>query len=330
LRLVISIDVEEEGLFSGRYPRTPPGVENVRELRRLEFITSEFGFPLTLLTTYRVAVSPPCQEILLYFRDLFRAEIGAHLHHWSTPPFEVLPYCEPIRSDLLPPPLLEAKFETLLASLRDNLGVVPQVFRMGRFDIGEVVFNLLPKFGLNVDSSVVPLQRISGGPDHFLAPADPFRRLPDPLRPGNWILEVPLTIVPLVRTSPQLIHQLASNISERNRNAVFTGFRYIASVGIHPAWFPLQSMKLAVRLHRSRRGRVLNMFLHSSELKPGASPSFTTEGAVNSLVDKIRKFLSWLVRTGPVEGVTLGQLYARESWGKSNFCEEFKKNTDTG
>jgi hypothetical protein len=52
------------------------------------------------------------------------------------------------------------------------------------------------------------------------------------------------------------------------------------------------------------------MFLHSSELKPGASPSFPTEKAVNSLVNKIRKFLSWLVRTGPVEGVTLSQLYA--------------------
>ena len=107
MRLVISIDVEEEGLFSGRYQRIPPGVENVRELHRLEFITSEFGFHLTLLTTYRVAVSPPCQEILQYFRDNFVAEIGAHLHHWSTPPFQDLPYCEPIRSDLLPPPLLE-------------------------------------------------------------------------------------------------------------------------------------------------------------------------------------------------------------------------------
>jgi hypothetical protein len=325
LRLVISIDVEEEGLFSGRYPRIPPGVENVRELRRLEFITSEFGFPLTLLPTYRVAVSPHCQEILQYFRDFFRAEIGAHLHHWSTPPFQVLPYPEPVGSYLLPRPLLEAKFETLLASLKDNLGVVPQSFRMGRFDIGEMVFELLPKFGLNVDSSVAPLQGFSKSSDHFLAPADPFRRLPDPSRPDNSILEVPLTIVPLVRSSPQLIHKWALNISERNRNAVFEGFRYIASTGIHPVWFPLESMKLAVRLHRSRGGKVLNMFLHSSELKPGASPSFPTERAVNSLVNKIRKFLGWLVRTGPVEGVTLSQLNTLESWDKSNFCEEFKE-----
>jgi hypothetical protein len=246
------------------------------------------------------------------------------MHHWSTPPFQVFPYSEPIRSDLLPRPLLEAKFEILLASLRDNLGVVPQAFRMGRFDIGKTVLNLLPKFGLNVDSSVVPLRRIPGGPNHFLAPVDPFTCLSDLSRRDNSILEVPLTIVALARTAPQLIHRLASNISERNRNAVFTGFRYIASAGIHPAWFSLQSMKLAARLHRLRNGRVLNMFLHSSELKPGASPSFPTERAVDSLVDKIRKFLSWLVRTGPVEGVTLSELGDRKSWGKVNFCDELK------
>jgi hypothetical protein len=70
-------------------------------------------------------------------------------------------------------------------------------------------------------------------------------------------------------------------------------------------------MKLAVRLHRSRGGKVLNMFLHSSELKPGATPSFRTERAVNSLVEKIRIFLKWLVRTGPVEGVTLSELYGQ-------------------
>ncbi len=194
MRLVISIDVEEEGLFSGRYPRTPPGVENVRELRRLEFITSEFGFPLTLLTTYRVAVSPPCQEILQYFRDSFRAEIGAHLHHWSTPPFRGPSVFRTVRSDLLP--LRFARGEIRNTS-RLRCETTWELFHRpsgwGDSTSGKWFSNCCPKFGLNVDSSVAPLQRISGGPDHFLAPADPFMCLPDPSRPDNSILEVPLT-----------------------------------------------------------------------------------------------------------------------------------------
>lgn len=78
---------------------------------------------------------------------------------------------------------------------------------------------------------------------------------------------------------------------------------------MQPAWFPAASLRLAAALHRRRGGRVLTMFFHSSELKPGASPLFPNEAAVAGFVAKIRTFLDWLVRSGPVEGVTLSGLY---------------------
>ena len=74
-------------------------------------------------------------------------------------------------------------------------------------------------------------------------------------------------------------------------------------------------MQLAARLHRRRGGRVLTLFFHSSELKPGASRLFPTEAAVSRFVDKIRTFLTWLVQTGPVEGVTLSEL--GEDWQRT-------------
>ena len=64
MKLVISIDVEEEGLFSGRYARTPPGVTNVAALERLAFIPRDFGLPLTLLVTYQVARDPAACRVL--------------------------------------------------------------------------------------------------------------------------------------------------------------------------------------------------------------------------------------------------------------------------
>jgi hypothetical protein len=51
------------------------------------------------------------------------------------------------------------------------------------------------------------------------------------------------------------------------------------------------------------------MFLHSSELAPGGSPQFPTEAAVQRLVRKIRALLTWLKQTGPVQGVTLSDLF---------------------
>jgi hypothetical protein len=299
MKLVISLDVEEEGLFSGRYPREA-GVTNVAELRRLEFIPQEFGFPLTLLVSHRVAQDPAACEVLARWRDLYGAEIALHLHPWSTPPFADLPGPEPVPAAQIPLPLLSAKFGSLIKQVQDSLGVTPVSFRMGRFDFGPKVLGLLPEFGLKVDSSIVPLT-LKGAGDYFLAPPDPF-----PLTPT--VLEVPLTMVPVLACSPMLLARLARRLPGNTGRGLLHWFKFAGAAGIQPAWFPLASMRLAAGLHRRRGGRVLTMFFHSSELQPGASRLFPTEPAVAALVAKIRAFLSWLTATGPVEGVTLAGL----------------------
>ncbi|MFZ0927003.1 MAG: hypothetical protein WAN11_00270 [Syntrophobacteraceae bacterium] len=307
MKLVISIDVEEEGLFCGQYARKPSGLKNVAHLRRIEFISKKFGLPLTLLATYPVACDPSCRDVLLSWRDDLRAEIGAHLHPWNTPPLEEMPFPEPVPSDLIPMPLLRAKLGNLTAAIQENLRVVPRAFRMGRFDFGEQIASLLPDHEFLVDSSIVPLRRAAGGPDHFLAPPDPhwlgYRAEP------STILEAPLTMVPVGKLSGQLIHRLAQTLPRRKADLLLAVFRYTTVLGIHPAWYPLASMKWAARLHRQRGGKVLNMFFHSSEIAPGATPKYRTEAAVQRLVKKIGTFLEWLARTGPVHGVTLSELY---------------------
>ena len=313
MKLVISIDVEEEGLFSGHYPRTPPGVTNVAELGRLEFIPREFGLPLTLLVTYRVAQDPAACRVLAQWRDRYGAEIGLHLHPWNTPPFLDLPEPEPVRSERLPRGLLRDKFANLTTQVRNALEVTPRSFRMGRFDAGRQVWSLLPEFGIDVDSSVAPLTRKNPDPRFFLAPADPFPlgQVAPEERP---LLEVPITMVPVVAGTPELVARLAAVAPPPWGERLGSLFRYGAVAGVQPAWYPLVSMQLAARLHHRRGGRVLTLFFHSSELKPGASRLFPTEAAVSRFVEKIRTFLTWLVKTGPVSGVTLAEL--GEDWRK--------------
>src|SRR3974390_2690084 len=101
--LTITLDVEEEGLFSGSYRRSGSGVANVAELKRLEFIARDFGFPLTLLVTSPVAQNPAAREVLAAWQQERGAEIGVHLHPWNTPPFSDLPLPEPIPTARLPP-----------------------------------------------------------------------------------------------------------------------------------------------------------------------------------------------------------------------------------
>jgi hypothetical protein len=205
---LISIDVEEEGLFSGEYARIPPGVSNVAHLSRLEFIPREFGFPLTLLVTYHAARDPVARKVLEYWRDRYGTEIGAHLHPWSTPPFADLSEPEPVRSEKIPQPLLKEKLANLVGSIQENLGVTPRSFRMGRFDWGPRLLSLLPEMGFKVDSSMVPLDQKVGGPRHFLAPSDPFR-LAVPGSAGLPLVEAPLTMVPLLAGTPRLMYRLS-------------------------------------------------------------------------------------------------------------------------
>jgi hypothetical protein len=304
MKLVISIDVEEEGLFSGRYDRRPPGVKNVAALDRLEFIPREFGLPLTLLLSYQVAGNDAARPILAQWQERHGAEIGAHLHHWNTPPFSHPTEPDPVASRELPLAMMQAKLETLVTTVSRNFGRPPRSFRMGRFDWWPEILALLPGVGLSRDSSMVPLGHYAGRVDQFKTPPDPFRL--DLGQPG--LVEVPLTMVPVFPGLARLYYRLAKTLAPRRCEKLLAAFRSFGAAGIHPAMFPLPSMRLAARLHRRRGGRVLNMFFHSSELHPGATPMFPTEAAVNHLTGKIRDFLAWLIATGPVTGVTLSQV----------------------
>ena len=306
--LVITIDVEEEGLFSGAYPRSGAGVSNVLELRRLEFIPREFGFPLTLLTTYPVAQNAAAREVLVAWREQHGAEIGVHLHPWNTPPFVDLPRPEPVPTVWVPADLLEAKLGTLVDCLTQTFGKAPRSFRMGRFDWSTGLLQLLPRFGLRVDSSMVPLTFKGDGPQNFLAPADPFW-LDFPASPDLTLLEAPVTMVPVWDRSARTWHRLAGLLPARLHEAWLSRFRFVGAAGIHPSWFPGFSMRLAARLHQRRGGRILTLFLHSSELLPGGSPDFPDAAAVDRLVAKLRGFLTWLAKRGPVRGVTLSGLH---------------------
>ncbi len=306
MKLVISLDVEEEGLFSGQYPRRPPGVKNVSALNRLEFIPREFGFPLTLLLSYQVTSNGEARRVIQQWQHRHQAEIGAHLHHWNTPPFGPETEPEPLASGKLPRSLLQAKLQTLVTTIGNNFDCVPSAFRMGRFDWWPFILELLPGVGLRVDSSMVPLAHYLGRVDQFQTPPEPFRLRVG--QPPETLLEVPLTMVPVAPSLARLIYRFSKTLAPPWGERLRARFRLVGAAGIHPTWFPLPSMRLAALWHRRRGGEVLNMFLHSSELHPGATPGYQTEAAVTRLTDKIRAFLHWLVKTGPVEGLTLSQL----------------------
>ena len=85
LYLVVSLDVEEEGLFGGYYARRGFTTRNTSGLKDLASFCG-MGIRPTLFCAHSVLSDPTSCETLTWLRDAHHAEIGAHLHHWNTPP----------------------------------------------------------------------------------------------------------------------------------------------------------------------------------------------------------------------------------------------------
>lgn len=330
LAVVVSLDVEEEGLFSGSYPRFGAGLTNIPHLERLKFLPGEFGLPLTYLCDYPVLRHGPSLAVLEGLLARLGGELGAHLHPWNTPPFPEMPWPEPVSTAVMPLDVFRAKLESLQEAAAAFCGRRATSFRMGRWNLFRRAMAVLPEAGFTVDSSVAPLRHVRGGPDHFLAPADPYW-----LRPagpdGPRLLEAPTTQVPLVPGGPALCDALAARLGSRGRDAVRTFFMKTMTLGVNPVWMPEATMRLAVRAHVRRGGRAVTLFWHSSELLPGASPHFPDKAAVDGFLAKVRRFAGWLRRTFAVRGTTLGALAGPDfSWPDRSSATRPRSTGDWG
>ncbi|MHC1713180.1 MAG: hypothetical protein AB9872_13615 [Solidesulfovibrio sp.] len=327
LAVIVSLDVEEEGLFSGSYPRRGAGLTNIAELSRLEFLPKEFGLPLTLLCDYPVLTHAPSLDRLSGLLGRVGGELGAHLHPWNTPPFPDMPWPEPVSTAVMPMEVFRAKLDTLQGALRAFAGRPATAFRMGRWNLFRRAMAVLPEAGFTVDSSVAPLRHVPGGPDHFLAPSDPYWTRPGG-PDGPRLLEAPTTQVPLAPGSPRLAHALARRLPSHLADSVLGGFMKTLTLGVNPVWMPEATMKFAARMHAWRGGRVLTLFWHSSELIPGGSPHFPDRAAVDAFVEKVRRFAGWLRRTFDVRGATLSELAGPAfSWPE---CRKSTRRNNTG
>lgn len=307
--LAVSLDVEEEGLFCGRYARRHVSTANTAALDRLTPLCRA-GVRPTLFCAHSVFRDPASCAVLARMRDECGAEIGAHLHHWNTPPLSLtddgasLPDWETsVPAACLSPELFAAKLETLLEAGRAALGERPVSFRMGRWDLHAPHWESLARAGVTTDASVRPLhcgKSACAGPDHFDAPSSPYWVAAG----GYRVFELPLTVTPLRPWLPGLLRRLP----DRPGLALRAGFSHWGALALLPVYHPLWLMRLVTSLYVSRGGRLLSLTWHSSELQPGATPHLPDAAAVDRLLRNISAWLEWLRATYDVRCGTMDEL----------------------
>ncbi|MGC8657692.1 MAG: hypothetical protein ACP5U1_01330 [Desulfomonilaceae bacterium] len=309
MKFAVTIDVEEEGLFIGSYSSEDAPATNVFQLERLDRLFLELGVRPTLLVSYQVVNKPDILKKINSLKARWAAEIGAHLHHWNTPP--IVPYeaRPPVPSELISKDLLEAKTRSLLNILSKE-AQAPTSFRMGRFNLGPKMLQVLEVVGIKVDSSVSPMRKSYGGANHICAPVDPY--FPDSLNPVEQgmspVLEVPVTILPISRWFSRRLHALSERHFPANRVIEWLSMN-IGSIAAQPAWVNLPLAKAGVRLHDFRGGQCVIIFFHSSELVPSMNPLNPTEEHVGKFIKRLHRFIKWLQQHYDAKCCTLSELY---------------------
>ena len=81
--LLVTIDVESDNLWAGRPKQT---FENIRQIPRVHAFCERFGVRPTYLLTYPVATSELGRQVFTPIVKSGTAEIGSHMHVWTTPP----------------------------------------------------------------------------------------------------------------------------------------------------------------------------------------------------------------------------------------------------
>lgn len=309
LFVVVSLDVEEEGLFGGRYACRRPSVRNTAFLRRL-LPLMERGVRPTLFCAHSVLADDASREHLAAMQAA-GAEIGAHLHHWNTPP---LPPDTPdslpaVPAAALSSSLLADKLHTLLTAARSLSSAPVTSFRMGRWDAHSRLWPLLTRAGIRLDASVRPLhgkRRAADGlalsPDHFDAPSRPYTIV----TPHGPLLEVPLSVAPLLPGLPSLIRALPGPLRRRAQ----ARFHQWGALTLLPVEHPLPLMNLVTRTLLRRGARLLSLTWHSSEMMPGGAPHIPDEAAARRLLDKISRWLDGLESRHAVTYLTMRDVAA--------------------
>ena len=313
--LVVSVDTEEDNWVP---TRVGISVENVRELKRLSRCFDGVGVRATYFTSYQVATRPWAVDVLREISDDGRAEIGAHLHPWNTPPIDEPLVLRNTMMKNLPPKLQLAKLERLTSQLADVFGAPPTAFRAGRFGLGAEAVPALVACGYQVDSSVTPFmswEAMDDGPNFVGASLDAYRvgtgrdirvRTAD-----GPLVEIPITcgytrfasgrwpgLHRVLHTRPARALHLAG-LARRLGLAKLTQ--------LSPEQESVEDMLAVSRGALEGGVRHLHLFFHSVALRPGLSPWTSGAQDVDRIYAKIDGYLDGLSQTACVRFATVSE-----------------------
>jgi hypothetical protein len=312
---LITIDTEGDNEWARPNDIT---TRNSRFLPRFQALCERYGLRPTYLTNYEMARCPDFQG---FGRDVVgkgTAEIGLHVHAWSSPPLVPLTADDLKHHPYLieyPDAVMREKVDRLTDLLEDAFAVKMTSHRAGRWAFDERYARILAARGYLVDCSVTPYLSWRlykgapdgrGGTDYSRFPDEAyFLDLDDIARPGDSaLLEVPMSTVPARRP-----------LAKAGRRALGNGSRLVRALGnrlfpvhwLRPIGGNADRMLEILSAAREEGRDYVEFMIHSSELMPGGGPRSRTATDIDALYDDMERLFEVAGKT--FQGATMTEYY---------------------
>lgn len=305
-RFIVTVDTEEEFDWSKPLQREQYSLNSIPMLGKFQQFCEGFGVAPVYLVDYPVATSPVAAEVLGPALAAGKAEVGIQLHPWVNPPHEEEVNQFNSFAGNLPEQLEREKLRRLRDAIEANLGAVPQIYRAGRYGVGQNTAKLLSEAAIAIDTSV------RSNFDYSYAGGASFRD--HPLEP-YWIdrrgglMELPLTSVfwgPLRQLGPWLYPRLWRAPWMRG---ALSRLGMLERIPLTPEGVTSEEAIRGIDIAIDCGLPVLVFSFHSPSLAPGYSPYVRSEDDLDGFHNWWRQAFSALDRQG-VRPTTVKEIMA--------------------
>lgn len=318
MKLIVTVDTEEEFRWSEKFDRNNTATKNIKKLQLIDEIFSRYRVRPTYLIDYPVACDKDSVKILRDYYENGKCEIGAHLHTWVTPPFEEDVNNKNSYANNLPYELVRKKIVCLHEAILQAFGVEPVSFKSGRYGFDTKVARAMHSLDYKVDTSITPFisHETGGGPDFRGAGNKAYffshENILKEDKNGN-ILEVPMS-VGFTRADMEFwrrIFNLLEALLLRNIpvKGILSKLGIVEKVNISPEGEKIDSIIKMLKIFIESGYEFINLNFHSSSLLEGYTPYVQNREDLRKFLETIETTLKYLVEQAGAEPLTLSEFY---------------------
>ncbi|GAB4138161.1 MAG: hypothetical protein Tsb0016_03870 [Sphingomonadales bacterium] len=282
--LTVIVDTEEEFDWAAPVSSHQTQVFATQEIWRFQEMCEAANVRPTYVLDYPVAAQDHSARIFRQLSEQGRAEIGAHLHGWVTPPYDSIAANIDSYQGNLDSMVEAAKLKTLTQTIETQVGVRPVIHKAGRYGIGASTAANLRQLGYQIDLS--PSSgfdfRGDGGPDFTAYSAQPFWFGDD-----EALICLPTSGAVIGKT--RLWHRFLSAQGALDDQEFFVRFSPLSllaeRVRLSPEGNSLKCLRMLTDALIGQGVKALTLSLHSTSLAPHANPYAKDEADVRRMLD---------------------------------------------